>query len=298
MEKYSFFQYNGNDSVDWEEKEPVKDELSADYIVEKLKERGIPLAVQVEKKVDSTNNVLKSYAAMGESRDLVLLSEEQSAGRGRRGRSFFSPEGTGIYLSLLLHPDVTPKESAILTTLTAAAAAVAIEAVTGVETQIKWVNDVFVRGKKIAGILTEASLVPGKSAPEYVVVGIGLNLYMPEQGFPEELQEVAGSILESSEHLNNLRNRLATEFLISFMEYYRTFPDRSYLEEYRKRCFAIGRRVRILEPEGALEKSAQRASLGREYATVLGIDEDCHLQVQYDDGTRELLSGGEISIRL
>lgn len=276
----------------------MRDELSADFIAGKLKERGILLAVQVEKTVDSTNNVLKSYAVAGESRDLVLLSEEQSAGRGRRGRSFFSPEGTGIYLSLLLHPDVTPEESAMLTTLTAAAAAVAIEAVTGVETQIKWVNDVFVRGKKIAGILTEASLEPGKSSPEYVVVGIGFNLYMPEDGFPEELREVAGSILESSKHLKNLRNRLAAEFLISFMEYYRTFPGRSYLEEYRRRCFAIGRRVRILEPEGAPGKSAERAGLGREYAKVLGIDEECHLQVQYDDGTVELLSGGEISIRL
>ena len=108
----------------------MRDELSADFIAGKLKERGILLAVQVEKTVDSTNNVLKSYAAAGESRDLVLLSEEQSAGRGRRGRSFFSPEGTGIYLSLLLHPDVTPEESAMLTTLTAAAAAGAIESVT------------------------------------------------------------------------------------------------------------------------------------------------------------------------
>lgn len=281
-----------------EEKQPVKDELSAEFITERLKERGFFLAVRVEKIVDSTNNVLKGCAAAGEERDMVLLSGEQSAGRGRRGRSFFSPEGTGIYLSLLLHPRVSPGESTMLTTLTAAAAAGAIETVTGVETQIKWVNDVFVRGKKIAGILTEASLVPGREVPEYVVVGIGFNLYMPQEGFPEELREVAGSILESSRHLNNLRNRLASEFLIRFMEYYRTFPEGSYLEEYRRRCFVIGRRVRILEPEGAPLKSAKRDDHGREYAKVLGIDEKCHLKVQYDDGTEELLSGGEISIRL
>ena len=155
-----------------EENQLVKDELSAEFITEKLKERGIFLAVQVEKTVDSTNNVLKGYAAAGEERDMVLLSGEQSAGRGRRGRSFFSPEGTGIYLSLLLHPKVSLGERTMLTTLTAAAAAGAIETVTGVETQIKWVNDVFVRGRKIAGILTEASLVPGREVPEYVVVGI------------------------------------------------------------------------------------------------------------------------------
>lgn len=281
-----------------EENQLVKDELSAEFITEKLKERGIFLAVQVEKTVDSTNNVLKGYAAAGEERDMVLLSGEQSAGRGRRGRSFFSPEGTGIYLSLLLHPKVSLEESTMLTTLTAAAAAGAIETVTGVETQIKWVNDVFVRGKKIAGILTEASLVPGREVPEYVVVGIGFNLYMPKGGFPEELREVAGSILESSRRLYHLRNRLASEFLIRFMEYYRTFPGRNYLEEYRRRCFVIGRRVRILEPEGAPGRSAKRVDHGREYAKVLGVDDECHLRVQYDDGAEELLSGGEISIRL
>ena len=121
---------------------------------------------------------------------------------------------------------------------------------------------------------------------------------MPKGGFPEELREVAGSILESSRRLYHLRNRLASEFLIRFMEYYRTFPGRNYLEEYRRRCFVIGRRVRILEPEGALGRSAKRVDHGREYAKVLGVDDECHLRVQYDDGTEELLSGGEISIRL
>lgn len=280
-----------------EEKQTVRDELSADFIREKLKEHGVSLTVQVEKIVDSTNNVLKDCAAAGEKRDMVLFSEEQSAGRGRRGRSFFSPEGTGIYLSLLLHPNAAPQECTMLTTLAAAAAAKAIEEAAGVEAQIKWVNDVFVRGRKIAGILTEASLKPGRSSPEYVVVGIGFNLYMPAGGFPGQLQEVAGSILESGRHEENLRNRLASGFLTEFMEYYRTFPSRSYLEEYRRRCFVIGKRVRIMEPEGAFEKRAERAGCGREYAKALGIDEECRLLVQYDDGTKEALSGGEISIR-
>lgn len=275
-----------------------RDVLSAELITQSLAKRDINLAVQVERKVDSTNNVLKSYAASGKKGDMVLLAEEQSAGRGRRGRSFFSPEGTGLYMSLLLHPQMQVEESTMLTTLAAVAAVEAIEAVTREEAKIKWVNDIFVRGKKISGILTEASISPKDGKLEYVIVGIGINLYEPDGGFPEELREVAGAVRKQEKAEENLRNCLAAEFLVRFMEYYKTFPARNYLEEYRNRSLVIGKRVRILEPEGADGRTADRADNGREYAQVLGIDDNCHLQVQYDDGTIEYLSSGEISIRL
>ncbi len=263
------------------------DVLSAAFIEQELNKSGIFLQVQVKKQVDSTNNVLKQYAADGEKRDMVLLAEQQSAGRGRRGRSFYSPEGTGLYMSLLLHPEAAPEEAAMLTTLTAAAAARACEKVSGEETEIKWVNDVRMRGRKISGILTEGSSSLEEGKLEYVVVGIGINIYEPEGGFPEEVREVAGAVFASHTPRENLRNCLAAEFLKNFMEYYRTFPARDYLEEYRKRSFVIGRRVQILAPNGQ----------SRGTALVLGIDDSCHLKVQYDDGRVEYLSSGEISIR-
>lgn len=272
------------------------DMLSAAFIAQKLNENGIPLAIQVEKIVDSTNNVLKNYVTKGEKRDMVLLAEEQSAGRGRRGRSFYSPEGTGVYLSLLLHPDATPKEGTMLTTLTAVAAAQAIEKVAGEQVQIKWVNDLWMRGKKISGILTEGSASLEEGKLEYVIVGIGINLYEPSKGFPEELKDVAGAVFPDAFLRENLRNCLAVEFLVNFMKYYQTFPAKGYLEEYRKRSFVIGKKVRILRPEGAPDREEKGA--GREFAKVLGIDDECHLEVQYEDGVVEKLSSGEISVKV
>lgn len=272
------------------------DTLSAAFIAQKLNENGVSLKVHVEKKVDSTNNVLKQYVAAGEKQDMVLLAGEQSAGRGRRGRSFYSPEGTGIYLSLLLHPDATPEEGAMLTTLTAVAAAKAVERIAGEAVQIKWVNDLWMRGKKISGILTEGSASLEEGKLEYVIVGIGINLYEPSEGFPRELKDVAGSVFPNDLPRENLRNRLAVEFLVDFMKYYRTFPARDYLEEYRKRCFVIGKKIRILVPEGAPERADKGPE--REYASAIGIDEDCHLLVRYGDGTVEKLSSGEISVKV
>lgn len=274
------------------------DVLSAAYIEQELQAAGVSLEVQVEKKVDSTNNVLKQYVADGKTGNMVLLAEEQSAGRGRRGRSFYSPEGTGLYMSLLLHPDATPEEGTMLTTLAAVAAAKAIEKVADEAVSIKWVNDVWMRGKKISGILTEGSASLEEGKLEYVIVGIGINIYEPLGGFPEEIKDVAGAVFTNHIQRENLRNRLAAEFIINFMEYFRSFPARDYLEEYRKRCFVIGKRVRIITPGGAPQGAKDGTKMGREYALVLGIDDACHLKVQYDDGEVEFLSSGEISIKM
>ncbi|NBH27282.1 biotin--[acetyl-CoA-carboxylase] ligase [Lachnospiraceae bacterium] len=274
------------------------DVLSGVYIEEHLKKAGIMLEVQVEKMVDSTNNVLKQYAAEGKRQDMVLLAEKQSAGRGRRGRSFYSPEGTGLYMSLLLHPKAGPEEGAMLTTLTAAAAAKAVEKISEEPVQIKWVNDVWMRGRKISGILTEGSSSLEDGKLEYVVVGIGINLYEPSGGFPEDIKDVAGAVFTSDIRKENLRNRLAVEFLVSFMDYYQAFPARNYLEEYRKRSFVIGKRVHIMPPSHGERRAAQASGENREYGLVLGIDDACHLKVRYDDGTIEFLSSGEISIRM
>lgn len=274
------------------------DVLSAAFIEQKLREAKVMLKVQVEKQVDSTNNVLKKYIAEGEKGNMVLLAEEQTAGRGRRGRSFYSPEGTGLYMSLLLHPDVTPEEGTMLTTLTAVAAAKAIEKVAEDAVQIKWVNDVWMRGKKISGILTEGSASLEEGKLEYVVIGIGINIYEPKSGFPEEIRDVAGAVFTNHIQRENLRNRLATEFIINFMEYYKTFPGREYLEEYRRRCFVIGKRVHIITPDHGPCKASEKDAKHREFAKVLGIDDACHLKVQYDDGEVEFLSSGEISIKM
>lgn len=273
------------------------DILSAAYIGQSLKKAGFEIQVKAERIVSSTNTVLKQYVSEGQKEDMVLLAEEQSGGRGRRGRSFFSPEGTGLYMSLLLHPQMTPEEAAMLTTVAAAAEAEALEKVSETEVKIKWVNDVWVRNKKVSGILTEGSVSMEDGNLEYAIVGIGINIYEPKGGFPEEIRDVAGAVFTNDISRENLRNRIASEVLARFLEYYHKLPETVYLEEYRKRSVVIGKQVRIIQPEGARIPGTENGA-SREHALAVGIDDQCHLLVRYDDGTMESLSNGEISIKL
>lgn len=322
------------------------DVLSETYINEELEAADIYLKTEIREEISSTNTLLRQYAEEGERQDMLLLSEHQTGGRGRKGRSFYSPKGTGLYMSLLLHPRVPAGEVHMLTTLAAAATAKALEKISGQAVQIKWVNDILVNGKKVVGILTEASGTVTDGCFDYVIVGIGINIYEPIGGFPKEIQDVAGAVFinPASEEMvcgmqgdteihgteavsgvieqQNLRSRVAAEVVKQFMEFYRTFPDKSYLEEYRSRSFLIGKEVRVIPTEQISneETGAEQAITGngqmvngaeeiatREvekegiempvYAKVLGIDEQCRLQVRYEDGREELLSNGEVSVR-
>lgn len=256
--------------------------ISTVEIREMLHEREKSLVLRVEKSLDSTNTELKRLAVAGEQRDMVLLAEEQKKGRGKEGRDFFSPAETGLYLSILLHPHLYADQAILLTTAAATAVARAIEKVTGKTALIQWVNDIWVNGKKAGGILTEvsASLEDGKL--EYVIIGIGIHVQQPKEGFPEELSKTAGTVLTGGCSQENLRNRMAAEILNYFMEYYRKLPDIAYLEEYRKRCFVLGKEICICT-RGIYVK-----------AKALDLDDSCRLLVQYEDGKKEYLSGGEI----
>lgn len=273
------------------------DILSAAYIEQELTKAGFMIHVKAERMVSSTNTVLKQYVSEGQKEDMVLLAEQQSGGRGRRGRTFFSPEGSGLYMSLLLHPNMTPEEATMLTTVAAAAVAEAVERVSGEDVGIKWVNDVWVRKKKICGILTEGSVSMEDGHLEYAIVGIGINVYEPEGGFPEEIKDVAGAVFTNDIARENLRNRIASEVLAQFLSYYHELPGKAYLEEYRKRSVVIGKQVKLIAPDGA--KIPETESGGsREHGLAVGIDDRCHLLIRYDDGTMESLSSGEISIKL
>jgi len=269
------------------------DILSEAYINEKIKAAGIDITVRCEKCVDSTNNVLKTMASEGYKDDIVLISEEQTAGKGRRGRAFYSPKGTGIYLSFLLHPDIPVVEAQGLTTMAVTAEALAIEKVSKEAVSIKWVNDLFFNGKKVSGILTEASTSIEDGSLEYVVPGIGINLYEPVGGFPDEIKEVAGAVFRNDTKIENLKNNLAAEFIIQFMKYYKSqFIEKTgnaYINDYRKRCFVIGKDVEILTPD--------HESLNIR-VHVIDVDENCHLHVRFEDGHEEYLSSGEISISI
>lgn len=242
------------------------------------------LEIEVLPVAASTNALLREKAAVGAPEGTVILANQQTGGRGRLGRSFYSPPDTGIYMSILLRPaHLSPAQAVRITTMAAVAAAEAIEAVSGRKTGIKWVNDIYVNQKKACGILTEASFDLESGSIEYVVLGIGMNAYQPEGGFPPELADIAGGIFP--EQQDDGKNRLAAEFLNRFLGYYRA-ADTAYAEKYRERSLVIGREIRVITP--TLERSA----------VALDVDRECRLIVRYDDGTVETLSTGEISIRL
>ena len=262
------------------------DVLSKGRIDSFLCERNCHIDTYVYESLTSTNDVCREYAGEGAS-DLVVIADYQTKGRGRRGRSFFSPTGTGIYMSFLLHPSDDIHEATLITCMAAVALCRAIEEVTDRHPSIKWVNDVFVNGKKISGILTEGltSLEEGKFA--YIIVGIGINVYEPEGGFPEEIKDIAGTLLDKEKHYKDTRNKLCAALIDNFLRLYQNGGKEDFLDEYRKKSFLIGENVRVMQANKIVEKGK---------AKVLGIDDECRLTVEYEDGTKEALFTGEVSV--
>lgn len=233
---------------------------------------------------DSTNETLKRLAKDGAREGQIVVADAQSAGKGRRGRSFASPKGKGIYFSYLLRPTRMTPELSTLTARTAVAVQRAIQTVCGVRTGIKWVNDLVLHGKKVCGILTEMSVEDGKI--QYVIIGIGINVNEETIDFPEELREIATSLsMELGKTFS--REKLIGEMVreLDKMWYEMEISQAEYLEAYRNACMTIGKEVWVIAGES------------RRKAKALQVNEDYSLEVEYEDGSRESLNSGEVSVR-
>lgn len=248
--------------------------------------RSPAITPQVLPVVSSTNTLLKSMAAEGAPEGTALLAGEQTAGRGRMGRSFYSPPGSGLYMSLLLRPQIPASEAVRITACAAVAVAEAVEELSGLETQIKWVNDVLVRGRKVCGILTEGSLDLESGGLSYAVVGIGINTAVPAGDFPPELRQTAGALF-GDEKPPELRCRLAAAVLDRLMDFYGRLDDPAIWEAYRRRSLVLGREISILAPGKEPEP-----------AVALDLDTDYGLLVCLPDGSLRKLSSGEVSVRM
>ncbi|WP_428770108.1 biotin--[acetyl-CoA-carboxylase] ligase [Treponema sp. HNW] len=261
--------------------------------------------IEVFKTIDSTNTEAKrrfefvhcDFAALHGS---VLVAEHQSAGRGRLGKSFFSPAQSGIYLSLIYIPPcprncasdktagvfdggLQAPPSSLFTPLAAVCVCRALDEL-GIEASIKWVNDVFVGGKKVCGILTEGLMGTHKAELSAVVAGVGINLYEADSGFPEELRGTAGSLPDGS----SIDKDALTASLLSHMidAFSGTIDYRLLMEEYKERSFILGKTVTVISPLETYE------------AEAVDISGEGHLIVRdASGGLRELISG-EISLRL
>ena len=249
-----------------------------------LKTPGI--SVQYFREISSTNTVLKTMAAEGAKEGLVLIAEEQSGGKGRLGRSFYSPPGSGLYMSILLRPGTDAAQSTGITACAAVAVALAIEELSGKPTGIKWVNDIYMENRKVCGILTEASVDCESGRLNYAVVGIGINTLVPQNDFPEELKTIAGSAFSGDAAVPDLRCRLAAAVIDRLMAYYRTAKEDDCFEEYRKRSFLLGKPVSI-----------HRLDQESVPATAVDLDRDSALIVQLEDGSLQRINSGEVSVR-
>ncbi|MBO5322411.1 MAG: biotin--[acetyl-CoA-carboxylase] ligase [Clostridia bacterium] len=229
----------------------------------------------------STNAFLKSRAK-DEKESLVVVASSQTKGHGRFDRKFYSPANTGIYMSILLKPKTIGFDATRITSAAAVAVAQTIETLSDKTAQIKWVNDVLIDSKKVCGILTEGSINPKNGTLEYAVLGIGINLFMPENGFESEIQNIAGYIFE--EYDPSLKEKFIKEVLKNFFKYYNNNTE--ILNEYRKRSAVIGKDILVLKHNGT------------KFAKALLIDDNFRLKVKYPDNTEEFLNSGEISIKI
>ena len=225
------------------------------------------LQVEVVDRLPGTNAALRARAEDGAPEGLVLIAQAQSAGRGRGGHSFFSPQG-GLYLSILLRPEIGLRQ-AVRTAMAAVAACRAAEKVSGAKLRIKWVNDLWRDGRKVCGILTEAALDMESGMLDYAVLGLGFNITAPSDGWPAELQDVAGALFDDAPP-PGARAALAAAFLNEFWALYHGVPKPEYLPEYRARQALLGQTVTVTPRNGTPRK-----------AEALDIDEDCRLVVRF-----------------
>ena len=242
--------------------------------------------VRVFASVDSTNTYLKREAMNGAPHGLCAIANEQTAGRGRVGRSFLSRPDCGVYLSMLLRPKCPPEVCASLTAHTAVAVCFAIERVCGIEPGIKWTNDIVLAGQKICGILTELTLESESSAVDSVVIGIGVNVNNRPQDFPPELSGIAGSILSATgQEVRRAELAAALVEELDRMTALWTEDPHAYLQAYRQRCITTGKDVLVRRGDTERPAFAER------------VTDDFALLVRYPDGSHQTLTGGEVSVR-
>lgn len=227
--------------------------------------------------VNSTNTLLKEMAHAGAKDGTVVIANRQTAGKGRMGRSFYSPENTGVYMSVLVKRE-SLFDPTLMTTAAAVAVMKAIEDTFGKKTQVKWVNDILLDGKKVCGILTEGEFRGSKLV--YAVIGIGINVATKD--FPDEIKERAGSIAADV----SLKEKFIQNLLLHLSRELENAESKDYLDFYRERCITVGKKVKIISP-------------GKEpiQAFAEGVDDNAALIVRLDNGTVRHILSGEVSVR-
>lgn len=245
-----------------------------------------PYKIEYIPTVTSTNDIAMEYAKKGLQEDIVIVSNCQTAGRGRKGRKFYSPENAGTYFSILLRPNMHFSESLYITTAAAAAVTEAIKQLYNIDTEIKWVNDIYYNGKKICGILTEAHIDMESGIIDYAVLGIGINVFEPEESYHKDIKNIAGAAFCRNMFDNKIRCEITAKVIDIFYEYYKNLSTMTFLNTYKSRSFLTGKNITV-EKNGIIQK-----------AFVKDIDDKCRLSVVFENGIEENLSSCEVNLSL
>lgn len=241
------------------------------------------LNITIFNELDSTNNYSKKLGSQGEKENQLVIALSQTGGRGRMGRSFYSPNGTGIYFSLLLHPEYAIEKSLFLTVMVAVSVAETVMKYNKNDVKIKWVNDIYIDGKKVCGILTEGAINNDKML-DYAVVGIGINVSAPKNGFPDYIKDIATAIFPGNTG-EYIKEKIVADVVNRFFSMYNG-DDRDFIKRYKEYSYLTGKEINIISGENTRP------------ATVIGITDDCHLLVRNENGEIEEISSGDVSVRL
>lgn len=245
-----------------------------------------PVKIEYIPNVTSTNDIIMEYGKQGVEEFTTVVADSQSSGRGRKGRIFYSPDNAGTYFSILLRPNINFSESLYITTAAAAAVTEAMKQLYNMDTEIKWVNDVYYNGRKICGILTEAHIDMESGTVDYAALGIGINVFEPENSYHKDIKNIAGAAFCRSMFDNKIRCEITAKVIDIFYEYYKNLSDITFLNTYKSRSFLTGKNVTI-EKNGIVQK-----------AFVKGIDDKCRLSVMLENGIEENLNSGEVNLSL
>jgi BirA family biotin operon repressor/biotin-[acetyl-CoA-carboxylase] ligase len=245
----------------------------------------IPVDIHYYDQIDSTNREAKRLATEGAAHGTIVIAGEQTSGRGRLGRSFFSPGDSGLYLSMIIRRDVASTLALRITSAVAVGVCQAIERFSERKAAIKWVNDIYMDGKKVCGILTEGISGFESGKIESVVVGIGVNCTVPVGGFPPEIASIASAVFPQTVPAGFSRNHLCAAIIEEVLGMIENIEEPDVMQCYRDRSIVLGRRVQIIQGD--------RSHKGE----VLEISDDGSLMVRTDDGVVEKLNSGEITLR-
>lgn len=235
--------------------------------------------------VDSTNTYLKALAQQGAPHGTAVIADRQTGGRGRRGRSFHSPSGTGIYLSLLLRPGCPASQLMHLTCAVAVTMCDAIERSVGFRPGIKWTNDLVFQKRKLSGILTELSLT-SQGTVDYVVIGIGINCCQQPKDFPQEIRQVAGSLtMVAGQTIDRTKVAAAMLETLAEMDSRLLAEKDSLMERYRADCVTLGQDISLVRGDEI------------RHGHALDVDPEGALVVLFPDGHTETVNSGEVSVR-